>query len=435
MKDAQHHFDLSRYRAPICRAIEGMVCPKWLPLLIIFSVLYGPFLLYYGWEYRDIPNTDLPSFYSASVNVFRHGESPYDRERLQLSMGQDVYVYPYLYPPPSLLVFFPLSALDYTDARHTVLLINHSIFLALLWVIPWCLLRAWPRYGVSSAFAFAFVYSLTFYPVVVTLNHGQVNILLLAFLILFWLLARAGNPVLAALFLALAVLLKTYPLIIVPMLFVIGRWRECVYTGAWLGLVSIVSFVILPDGIWHDWLTNVLPAAGYTHIPAGLFSPAAVWNQSLNGFFARAFTESKWSNPVLVDANLARLLTYTAAALIAAVSGTAAWRSCRVHADSLDRTLLVALPAMYLLAPFSWEHHLVYLLPSILMLITSRSTLTPVATLLFYSLGVGSAVLIGIHGLLQFKFYGVVILWGLCLFTACSRYIELPNKRMENDEE
>jgi hypothetical protein len=88
--------------------------------------------------------------------------------------------------------------------------------------------------------------------------------------------------------------------------------------------------------------------------------------------------------------------------------------------------MLVALPAMFLIAPFSWEHHLVYLLPSILMLINSRPKFGSVSNAVFFSLGFTSALLIGLPMMLEFKFYGVVILWGLCVFTAW-KGVELPN--------
>ena len=317
---------------PIRDGIQFILAPKRLSLLIIFAVLYVPFLFNYGWRYRDVPNIDLPSFYSASVQVFRHGESPYEPERLQAIMGERVRVFPYLYPPPSLLFFYPLSALDYATARRVVLAANHLIILALLFVIPWFLLRDQSRRGVSAEFALPFAYLLTFHPAVLTLNHGQVNLLLLAFLLLFWLLAKAGRPVSASVFLALAVFLKTYPLVILPMLFASGRRRECAYTTGWIGLGAAVSLLIVPPAIWHDWLVNVLPTGDYAHIPVGLCSPAAVWNQSLNGFFARAFTESRWSNPVFVDTVLARHLTYAAAGLVAATSGMAVF-GCAGRAD------------------------------------------------------------------------------------------------------
>ncbi|MBN1164634.1 MAG: DUF2029 domain-containing protein [Candidatus Krumholzibacteriota bacterium] len=403
-----------------------------MPLLIIFFALYVPFLLKYGWGYRHTPNADLPTFHAASVTVFEQGKSPYDHENLRRLRGDRVP--PFLYPPPSLLFFFPLSGLTYPTARQLILFLNHLLFLILVWAIPLYLLRAEPGQG-FAVFAVCFVYSLTSDPVAVTLNYGQVNILFLAFLVIFWLLARRRNAILAALFLALAILLKTYPLILIPLLLLIGRWRESVYTVACLGLALIASLMILPNVVWHDWLTNILPTGGYTRIFAGLIPPAATWNQSLNGFFARAFTESKWSNPLLANPDLARFLTYTFAGLALVATGLAAWRSFRIHADSLDRTILAALPLMYLLAPLSWVHHIVYLLPSMLMLLNSRSSFGAVPKFMFYTLCVGSAVLLGIPYMPQFKFYGVAVLWGLALFTACSRAIELPNKSLGRNED
>jgi hypothetical protein len=162
-----------------------------------------------------------------------------------------------------------------------------------------------------------------------------------------------------------------------------------------------------------------------------MYPPAAIWNQNLNGFFARALAGGEWSDPVWVNPALAKVLTYAAAGLISAVTGLAVWRS-RTYEDSLDRTMLVALPAMYLIAPFSWEHHLLYLLPSILMLLISRPMFGSVSKAVFFSLSFGSAFLIGLPIALKFKFYGVVVLWGLCVFTAC-KGISLPNKNIHSE--
>jgi hypothetical protein len=84
---------------------------------------------------------------------------------------------------------------------------------------------------------------------------------------------------------------------------------------------------------------------------------------------------------------------------------------------------------MFLIAPFSWEHHLVYLLPSILMLLNSRPLFGLVSRAVFFSLGFASAFLIGLPIGLEFKFYAVVVLWGLCVFTTW-RGIELPHQRI-----
>lgn len=418
------NFNFRRRLTAFLKTLGDFVGPNWLPLLMIFFVLYAPFLYEHGWKYRDTPNKDLPSFYTASVSVFDLGESPYDPERLGLLMDDNEYVYPYLYPPPSLLFFFPLSLLTYADARQVVLIVNHLLFLILLLAIPLSLLRARPKRD-FAVIALCIVYSLAFYPVVVTLEHGQVNILLLFFFVLFWLFARKEKAMLAALFLALAILLKTYPIIIIPLLLLTRRWRESVYTVAWLGLVVIVSLLILPNTVWHDWLVNVFPSGGYMITPAGMYPPAAIWNQNLNGFFARAFAGGEWSDPVWVNPVLAKFLTYAAAGLISIVTALAVWRS-RIRKDSLDRTMLVALPAMYLIAPFSWEHHLFYLLPCILILLNSRPLFETGSKAVFFSLGFASAFLIGLPMALEFKFYGVVVLWGLCVFIVWKN-IELPN--------
>ena len=418
------NFNFRRHLETFLKNLGEVFGPNWLPLLMIFFFLYGSFLYEHGWKYRDTPNKDLPSFYTASVSVFNLGESPYDPERLGSLMDGNEYVYPYLYPPPSLLFFFPLSALTYADARHIVLIVNQLLFLFLVWAIPLSLFRARPKHD-FAVIALCIVYSLTFYPVVVTLEHGQVNILLLVFFVLFWLFARKEKAVLAAFFLALAILLKTYPIILIPLLLLTRRWRESVYTVAWLGLAVIVSLIVLPNTIWYDWLINVFPSGGYMNTPAGMYPPAAIWNQNLNGFFARAFTENSWSNPVSVNPDLAKLLTYAAAGLTAAITGLTVWRS-RTYNDSLDRTMLVALPAMYLIAPFSWEHHLFYLLPCILILLNSRPLFGSLSKAVFFSLSFASALLIGLPVGLEFKFHAVVVLWGLCVFTAC-KGVELPN--------
>jgi len=40
-------------------------------------------------------------------------------------------------------------------------------------------------------------------------------------------------------------------------------------------------------------------------------------------------------------------------------------------------------------------------------------------------------VLIGLNTGLRFKFWGVFVLWVLCIFTACSKRIQLPNNGMQ----
>ena len=87
-------------------------------------------------------------------------------------------------------------ALYICRASHAVLLLNHLLFIALVWVIPIGLVRASPQRSLG-VLAFCLVYSLSFQPAVQTIQYGQVNIVCLAALTLFWLLERNNRHGLA----------------------------------------------------------------------------------------------------------------------------------------------------------------------------------------------------------------------------------------------
>lgn len=398
--------------------------PKNLPLWIIFGLLYIPFVVQYGWDYMSLIHFDLPTFYTAGVEVFQHGGSPYLQGNLQSHMSHEVYVYPYLYPPPTLLFFYPFTLGEYTTVQLIVLVINHLFVLLLLWFfmrLSWRI--STPVYPLIPVLTL--VYILSFNPIIITLNHGQVNILLLLFLCGFWIFGNQHKPFIGSLFLALGILLKTYPILFLPLLWVIGRKKEFMYTLVWLGVMVTLSVLILPHSLWHEWITRVMPTGGYGQTPDGLPSPAAKWNQSLNGFFARAFTESEWSNPRYVNAGLAVILTYAGAGIIYLITLLAVRKRFRSGAEGITPMIMAALPAMFLMAPISWEHHLVYLLPTILLLLTAKSNLPRIPTVIFYASGILAAMFIALPYLVAFKFYAVLVIWCFSIFTLTNRHIEI----------
>ena len=80
--------------------------------------------------------------------------------------------------------------------------------------------------------------------------------------------------------------------------------------------------------------------------------------------------------------------------------------------------MLIALPSLYLVAPLSWEHHLVYLLPVLLMLFTSEHSWSVGNTRALRILVIGLWALFALPQLLAIKGYGVVALWALSLLVA-----------------
>ena len=361
-------------------------------------------------------NVDLSAFYAASVQAFTRGSSPYDVAALQQIRGDGVTVPPYIYPPTSLLLFYPLSFFSWSGAQQVMWYGNVVVTAALAWLLPLalCQLLMSKRLAMSVVCLAA---TMLFGPVVVTLHHGQINLLLLLSLVMFWVLSRSGRAGAASVCLLIAILLKTYPVVLLPLLACLGRKREVLYTSLLLVVTVALSCIILPSGLWSEWMTQIAPSGFYTRAPEGLHQPAAIWNQSLNGIFCRLFTENEWSTPLVVNPELARVFTYGAAALVALLAGWGVWR-CRSYPRSIDRMMLIALPSLYLVAPLSWEHHLVYLLPVLLMLFTSEHSWSVGNTRALRILVIGLWALFALPQLLAIKGYGVVALWALSLLVA-----------------
>lgn len=129
----------------------------------------------------------------------------------------------------------------------------------------------------------------------------------------------------------------------------------------------MLTLPMLPEGTWAAWNGNVGAYGGYGVHPPALHHPAAAWNQSLNGFFARAFSGGGFHEPLAEIPALARWLPYPTAL---AILGLSAWAVLcgRDDESRFDWAFSLFLLTMFLLAPYSWEHHLVLVLPCFALL-------------------------------------------------------------------
>lgn len=352
---------------------------------------------------------DLPSFYAASVAIFRDHLSPYDVGRLTRINGLEFRTFPFLYPPPSLFVFKPLASYSFEEAKRIITLFNHIALIPTLLAIPVFILSLSPRHDYWR-FALCLLYPLYAFPLILTIRYGQVNILLLAVLLGFWIAARHDRPLLAGLCLGAAIICKTVPLLFIPMLLVIRRWSVCAYTIALLAFVSAVSYVALPVSLWSEWLFHIAPSGGYMNAPFGLFSPAASWNQSLNGVIARLFTQSAWSDPGFHAPMLGKIAAYIGALYVMTVSALLLRRVRHSdHAISLLST--ITLPMIFLTAPFSWEHHIVYILPAILFILYNQLPMSPRWRITTAGMAAVAAISFTFADLLFYRFASVSLLW------------------------
>ncbi len=362
---------------------------------------------------------DLPSFYAASVAVFRDHVSPYDVDRLSRINGAEFRTFPFLYPPPSLLLFEPLSLLTLDEAKVAVTAGNHLLVLVVVFLMPMfiCNLTTRERYW---SFSLCLLYPLFSYPLIHTVRYGQVNVLLLAALVGFWIAAQRRRSAIAGLCLSVAVLCKTFPFLIVPMLLAIGRWRESVFTIGFLALFSAVAALFLPSEVWSDWLFQVAPSGAYMREPVGLFPPSEIWNQSLNGLIARHVSTMSWLDPAVHGPFIGQVLCYGGVAVLFLVS-LMLIRKVRHSPDAIDVMMPVALPVIFLAAPFSWEHHGAYLLPAIVFLLSYYANARSVARSSLAVISIVTAVALAVGSLMFYRFGTVVSLWLLALYVVWER--------------
>jgi alpha-1,2-mannosyltransferase len=338
-------------------------------LACLFVLLYVPFLYQYGYRWAFANPGDFPTIYRATKLVFDEGGSPYTHDALK-SFEAEVNrrVFPYLYPPPSLLAFYPFSLFSYNVAKVLLLVVSHVCFLAVLYLI---FVRIRPFGGEATWLEAALmsVYVLTFNPVIDNFAWGQINLIVLALICLAWLAFKRGrHALLIALPLSLAVLLKTYPILLLPLLVIRKRFAAAAAVVALLGLYSLAAWLVLPRGLWADWSLNVAPTGGYGQRPFDLFLPVEPWNHSINGFFTFIYDrrpEFLGTQMRYITGPLSYLLSASVAAATAGLSFLSALK--KTGERTLDVEVALFLLMIFLIAPLSWEHHLVYALPAALL--------------------------------------------------------------------
>jgi hypothetical protein len=267
---------------------------------------------------------------------------------------------------------------------------------------------------------------IAFRPVFDTLNYGQVDLFLLACLGGFLVLQRSQFRWLGGALVAMAGILKLYPLAFAALMAARREWRSL--GGFVLGLLVLmliaVPFVGLDTLITYT--TKVIPNIGD--------GTAWVENQTLNGFISRFYASELASKPGPTNA-LVQTATYLGAIIFLGVPLILAW----LHRGRPDADLEYGffLTGLLLAIPAAWIHYETVLLLPFLALIFKygpsvaqhRILVFTVATsylLITFGNAWSFGPLVGplnlpvytgtVHqGLwklvLSYKFYGVVLLW------------------------
>lgn len=301
----------------------------WLPwaLILAFDLFRLAVAVYYP------PLIDLDVYRQAGGDVLA-GVSPYaDRSAL-----------PFTYPPFAALLAIPFSVMpphlpDVLMSLLSVLALGVSLMVvgrrlrlpatSAWWVIPICV-------------------GLT--PVWRTFDLGQVNLLLLALILVD---ALVASPRWRGFLTGVATGIKLTPGIFVLYYLVTRQWRAAV--NSVLGFLATVGLgaLVLPEDsrlFWFKLIRDPKRVGGLTYAD----------NQSLNGALLRVFP---W-------------WTATGTLLLAlVVIGAGLALAVRLHARGSEVSALATVGITGLVAsPVSWSHHWVWFIPAILWLLANRRT-------------------------------------------------------------
>ncbi|MDG4769854.1 glycosyltransferase 87 family protein [Solwaraspora sp. WMMD792] len=291
---------------------------------------------------------DLKVYYGAMHHWLRDGGQLYDHMKPFSQYG-------FTYPPFAALVMSPMAVLPW----HLAIVVSVTLAVVTSALVLWWLVdpisrrEGWTRW---FAFAVAGCLVAAYEPMRETVNFGQVNTLLLVLVAadLLWLVA-AGSPVparwrrFAGVGVGLATAIKLTPGIFIVYLLVTRRWRAAVTAAGTATVATLVAAAVAPDAsreFWTQalWNTDRVGALDF------------VSNQSLRGVVAR------------IDPLHPSTVAWLVLVLVTLIWW--AWR-CRRAVAAGDEATGLALTGVVgcLVSPVTWVHHLVWLLPALILLV------------------------------------------------------------------
>lgn len=302
----------------------------------------------------------------------------------------------FTYPPFAAVALSPFAVLPFEVARFGLMALN----LAIVTVGGWWLARP---LGLPHWFVLALALPLgvALEPVRETIGFGQVNLLLAALVLLDAVLLAQGRRAVAGFAIGLAAAVKLTPAIFLLYLLLRREWRPALNAISAAAGATLLAALVAPRSSWQFW-TETLWATSRV----GRYDSTP--NQSLMGLVARVT-----DNPVPPG--------WAWALLAVAFLTVGMLRALRAD-DELTAVTLVGLTGG-LVSPISWTHHLVWVLPAVILLLRGGRALPAVVT---YAIFASSVVWwwrrdaphhwdLGLPGILQENAY-VLLLAALVLW-------------------
>ncbi|WP_285488360.1 glycosyltransferase 87 family protein [Amycolatopsis taiwanensis] len=299
--------------------------------------------------------------YRAGALTLLHGDSLYDSSTLAPEPWWALL--PFTYAPSAALMFVPLALVPTQIAWGLLTAIS---LLAMALVIrvaigslpkPPTFESRWWSSPARATLVFS-VLMLGLEPVWRTVFLGQINLILMAMVVVDVLVITARGSRWAGVLTGIAAAVKLTPLLFVAHLFFTGKRREAARAlGTFVGLQGLMLLLIPGDTIRY-WTKTIYDT--------GRIGPVH-WagNQSLNGLMNRLTDLAPWASKAALG-------------LSALLAIPAVWLMLRFHrrGQALAALLVTAFYTL-LVSPISWSHHWIWAVPLIVLLVSRLPQTTP----------------------------------------------------------
>jgi len=341
-------------RAGIDRAVHSPVLQK-KPVFWALAALCAYFFLMQTLFFLPAWDTDSPSYYTAAhglrkgINIYKDGEFQPLADSL---FGKALIVYPYIYPPLLAQLTLPLAKLSQSAYFRFFYVLNILLtFFGLYLLID--LLELWSSRTILPAL-FPFILLLVNEPLLTTIHHGQVNLIVFDAILLSLIFQKKGEPFPAAFFLSLAVFIKIYPILFILPFFSSKRLKYLMAFAANSAALLAVSIAVSGWKPWRDFVRSMLDLfLKKTDSPFTQGFQNSFGNVSLKGFLTQGFARFHFP-----EALVAPVFVVLAALFLILVL---AYRKKRpVSADPAFASSAFFVLTL-VLAPITWSHHFVIL--------------------------------------------------------------------------
>ena len=320
-------------------------------LVILFAVL-GMVMLWPAQASLIGEGRDIRQDYIAARRFFVGSDlyTPFtDAELASIAVNPDLGM-PRNFHPPSTLVFFaPLALLNFKWAVVMWGIVTLGAFFTSVHLIMREL-----GYG---KWMFVVPAAIWWFPLWLHVRFGQFSVLTLLFLTLFWLSIRRNRQNMAGVWLALACLIKLFPLMVLLLLFLKRQWKALASALFVIGIATAAILAYYPESLL-SFFARVAP-------DNALIFRSYFGNFSLNGFIGRLFHGTAGISP-LVPVNAKGVEEVSRFVGLALVGIVLLIYVLRVKDYDLCFSIIVV--AMLIVSPVTWAHSFtILLLPGLIL--------------------------------------------------------------------